>query len=619
MQTNTLLQLALCLLTINVNPALAFWRLPCQNPIVVQRSDPVVSPGSVSGHVHTIMGGNGFGFSMNYASTQASTCTSCTVTKDLSNYWTPTLYYRAQNGSFISVGQNGGVTVYYLQRSDPLDPEYSKGLLAFPEGFRMVAGNPFLRSYNASSLEQQAVTYVCLGTDKPQTNGFPNYPCPYGLRTQVFFPSCWDGKNLDSPDHKSHMAYPSLQDSGNCPSTHPKRFVSIFYEILWNTPDFADKWYGNSQPFVWSMGDPTGYGFHGDFVNGWDVPTLQRAVNECTDESGVIEKCPVFQLTTNEVANGCRVPPSVHEQISGVLPKLPGCNEVQNGPGNASPQSGCGATTTIGTPMWPYTDVTKSKSFAYMGCGFDTPGMTIEKCIDYCNSKGFSIAGLEYSTQCFCDNKMLAGRDPVAGLVGGCTMPCSGNDKQICGDAGLLSLYKKCPSSNNCANIQYPFNTGPKKRKSEERRERRQKRDSEYVCPSNSVLASSFHTSVSPSGSGSGSPVSSSFSSSSSSSSFANLSTNSLASSTSPSSTPAISNLGNIILSSPTNNSPASTQASSASRSNPAGSSVKHPVESTSKSCDKETNASSLSHASGVKITTVITTTTTFTTVTATA
>ncbi|KAM0309892.1 hypothetical protein ACHAO8_008647 [Botrytis cinerea] len=566
MQTNTFLQSALCLLTININSALAFWRLPCQNPIVVQRSDPVVSPGSVSGHVHTIMGGNGFGFSMNYASTQASTCTSCTVTKDLSNYWTPTLYYRAQNGSFISVGQNGGVTVYYLQRSDPLDPEYSKGLLAFPEGFRMLAGNPFLRSYNASSLEQQAVTYVCLGTDKPQTNGFPNYPCPYGLRTQVFFPSCWDGKNLDSPDHKSHMAYPSLSDSGNCPPSHPKRFVSIFFEILWNTPDFADKWYGNSQPFVWSMGDPTGYGFHGDFVNGWDVPTLQRAVNECTDESGVIEKCPVFQLTTNEVANSCRVPPSVHEKISGVLPKLPGCNEVQNGPGNASPQSGCGATTTIGTPMWPYTDVTKSKSFAYMGCGFDTPGqprtlqgdslqdntgMTVEKCIDFCNSKGFSIAGLEYSTQCFCDNKMLAGRDPVPGIIGGCTMPCSGNDQQICGDSGLLSLYKKCPNSNSCANVQYPFNAGTKKRKSEERRERRQKRDSEYVCPSNSVLAS--------------------------------------------------------------------LQASNASGSSPTGAFIKPPIESTSKSCNTEITAPSLSHASRVKITTVITTTTTFTTVTATA
>lgn len=215
------------------------------------------------------------------------------------------------------------------------------------------------------------------------------------------------------------------------------------------------------------MGDPTGYGFHGDFVNGWDVPTLQRAVNECNDDSGVIELCPVFNLTTNDVANGCRVPPSVHEQTQGVLNKLPGCNDVQNGPGNAVQQSGCGATTTIGSPMWPYTDVTQSKKFAYIGCGYDTPGqartlqgastqdntgMTIEKCIDFCTSNGFSIAGLEYSTQCFCDNKILDGRAPTPGLVGGCTMPCSGNNQEICGAAGLLSLYQKC--SGSCTNIQ---------------------------------------------------------------------------------------------------------------------------------------------------------------------
>ncbi|KAF7874305.1 hypothetical protein EAF04_002977 [Stromatinia cepivora] len=205
-------------------------------------------------------------------------------------------------------------------------------------------------------------------------------------------------------------------------------------------------------------------------------------------------------------ANACRIPPSVHEQVTGVLPKLPGCNEVQSGPANAVPQSGCGATTTIGTPMWPYTDVTKSKSFAYLGCGSDLPGqprtlqgaslkdstgMTIEKCIDFCNSKGYSIAGLEYSTECYCDNNMLAGRAPVPGILGGCTMPCSGNNQQICGAAGLLSLYKKCPKSSSCTNVQYPFNAGLKKRKSEERRERRQKRDSELACHSNDTSASS--------------------------------------------------------------------------------------------------------------------------------
>lgn len=113
MHLTATIQLAVALLSL-AGPASAFWRLPCQAPVVVERADPIISPGEVSGHLHTIMGGDGFGFDMTYADTQKSTCSSCTVTKDFSNYWVPTLFYRAQNGSFISVGQSGGATVYYL-------------------------------------------------------------------------------------------------------------------------------------------------------------------------------------------------------------------------------------------------------------------------------------------------------------------------------------------------------------------------------------------------------------------------------------------------------------------------------------------------------------------------
>lgn len=105
--------LALGLLSTLAVPATAFWRLPCKVPIVSERADPVVSPGKVAGHVHTIMGGNGFGFTMDYARARASTCSSCTVSKDMSNYWVPSLYFKAKNGSFISVTQSGGATIYY--------------------------------------------------------------------------------------------------------------------------------------------------------------------------------------------------------------------------------------------------------------------------------------------------------------------------------------------------------------------------------------------------------------------------------------------------------------------------------------------------------------------------
>lgn len=144
----------------------------------------------------------------------------------------------------------------------------------------MVAGNPELRNYTATET-QEAVLYACLnynGPATPQTNGFPTVNCPDGLRSQVYFPSCWDGVNLDSADHKSHMAYPvDGFDHGTCPDSHPQPLISLFYEIIWNTPDFANDWYGSGQPFVWSMGDPTGYGFHGDFVS---EPSYYRL---CTD------------------------------------------------------------------------------------------------------------------------------------------------------------------------------------------------------------------------------------------------------------------------------------------------------------------------------------------------
>jgi hypothetical protein len=446
-------------------PVSAFWRLPCKAPLVVERADPIVNPGAVAGHVHTIMGGNGFGFDMDFASTQKSTCSSCTVSKDFSNYWVPTLYYKGKDGSFTSVNQVGGATIYYLQRSDPSD---GSKLLAFPENFRMLAGDPMLRSFS-DTLEQKAINFNCLGTSNPETNEMPNYNCPNGLRSQVFFPSCWNGKDLDSPDHKSHMAYPDRVDSGKCPSTHPKRLISLFYEVVWDTNPFADQWYDGHQPFVFSTGDMTGYGYHGDFVNGWDVNLLQKAIDQCTNLSGRVEDCPLFDLMPDDTASACKIPSSVDEQIFGKLDALPGCNPATAGPAKAVKVTGCGAPTNIGAPENPFVDLTVSKKFEYIGCGTDKlggrtltgpsedkPDMTVEKCVDFCKAAGYSIAGTEYGTQCYCGNTLPADRAPQDGLMGDCFMKCGGDATENCGGAGTISLYQKCGAT--CSNVQYGVN-----------------------------------------------------------------------------------------------------------------------------------------------------------------
>jgi hypothetical protein len=95
------------LAALSVNPSLATFVVQCTSRLIEERADPLVEPGQVSNHVHVIAGGNGFDFNITYDQARASTCSTCDIKEDLSNYWTPKLYYQAQNGSFISVPIDG--------------------------------------------------------------------------------------------------------------------------------------------------------------------------------------------------------------------------------------------------------------------------------------------------------------------------------------------------------------------------------------------------------------------------------------------------------------------------------------------------------------------------------
>jgi uncharacterized protein YbaR (Trm112 family) len=99
----------------------AMLRFQCSQ-LVIERLDPLVSPGLIpSPHLHQIVGGNSFNATMDpvdHDLVEKSTCTSCTFTEDLSNYWTAVLYFRARNGTYkrvpqlpnLGLGGNGGIT-----------------------------------------------------------------------------------------------------------------------------------------------------------------------------------------------------------------------------------------------------------------------------------------------------------------------------------------------------------------------------------------------------------------------------------------------------------------------------------------------------------------------------
>ena len=359
---------------------------------------------------------------------------------------------------------NGGMTVYYLQRRGDNQTEQ---LHAFPEGFRMIAGDPDTRSYDGS-LAAQGISFNCLGANLPETNGMPNYMCPGGLRAQVFFPQCWDGKSLDSADHKSHMSYPAgtIYNGGNCPSTHPVHMISIFFEILYDTARFENEWVDGKNPFVFSQGDATGYGLHGDFFNGWDVQVLQKAVDTCTDMSGQVEECAAVTMYTTKESNACKIPTSLNEQVSKNLTALPGCNTLTYGPARATTATNCTSYTPklSAVGLSDHIDLTQTKRWEYVGCGTDTvtdramtgawtynDTMTVESCVDYCTAGNFSYAAPENGNECFCNNELDAKHAPKPGIMGSCAMPCVGNKEQMCGNAGSMSIYHKC-DGDECRN-----------------------------------------------------------------------------------------------------------------------------------------------------------------------
>ncbi|KAL6866361.1 hypothetical protein ACO1O0_002469 [Amphichorda felina] len=312
-------------------------RFSCSE-LVLDRLDPIpnldsslVQPGSVpSGHVHQVAGGNAFNATMDTELDlpSISTCTTCTFSEDHSNYWTANLYYRSRDGTLTRVpqmanqyldGANGGMTVYYIQ---PYDGSAST---AFAPGFRMLVGSPLVREETDTPDARQS-SYRCFEADfggeagapgtGADTRHFPDRPCPGGIRTNLFFPTCWDGVNVDSADHKSHVAYPvggTFEQSSPCPDTHPVKLPQLFYEIVWDTREFNDQsdWpEDGSQPFVFSFGDTTGYGQHGDYVFGWEGDALQRAMDDNCNVD-----CPTLRSQDRDTANQCTIARRVDEEI----------------------------------------------------------------------------------------------------------------------------------------------------------------------------------------------------------------------------------------------------------------------------------------------------------------
>lgn len=78
------------------------------------RMDPIVSPGTASGHSHGVMGGSNFGLTVEGNQLLDSKCSNSMINNDKSNYWVPGLWFQSPQTGKLKKVPLYYMNVYYL-------------------------------------------------------------------------------------------------------------------------------------------------------------------------------------------------------------------------------------------------------------------------------------------------------------------------------------------------------------------------------------------------------------------------------------------------------------------------------------------------------------------------
>lgn len=119
---------------------------------------------------------------------------------------------------------------------------------------------------------------------------------------------------------------------------------------------------------------------------------------------------------------------------------------ISTGGGTGGPAKGVNATAILPfTYQGCYSDNSPNgRALMYQQPDNDT--MTVESCISACSGLGYTIAGMEYSKQCFCDNFIRY--SPTSLADGKCSMPCAGDSGEMCGAGNIISVYSNGSMTN---------------------------------------------------------------------------------------------------------------------------------------------------------------------------
>ena len=239
-------------------------------------NDPIVHPGKPgASHLHMFFGNTGTDANSTVDSILNSGNSTCAGgILDRTAYWVPALIDGTGN-----VILPDSAIFYYKTGYLGIKPSDVKPI---PKGLRMISGDSSLSSSQGQGHWGCEEVYIGHKDSIQEVLNDPRCGAGNHLQLGIDFPQCWDGKNLDSSNHKSHMSDPV---NGACPSSHPVPIPVISFNVRFPIAQGSTQnWHLSSDMYDYAkLGG--GFSAHGDWWDGWDTNTEKAWIENCNNPS----------------------------------------------------------------------------------------------------------------------------------------------------------------------------------------------------------------------------------------------------------------------------------------------------------------------------------------------
>lgn len=222
-------------------------------------NDSIVKPGQpgMNDHYHAVFGNPLGDVITAYSDLRTSGLSSCFNKLWRSAYWLPAMVVWNADGSSHTITPDV-VIIYYkrpginMPQCQPTSAAYIGRCVPLPNGLKGIAGYDMLTGTQPSG--KTSFSCIVYTTQMPgghvgqsqkdiPTAASTCPAVPSGetlvkrvLNLKVEFPPCWNGTDLDSPNHRSHLAdyvYNPATGRAACPATHPYAFWRYTAQFQW--------------------------------------------------------------------------------------------------------------------------------------------------------------------------------------------------------------------------------------------------------------------------------------------------------------------------------------------------------------------------------------------------